>query len=272
MPGTARRLRITCGVAESPIRNAASIVPAISALAASSPPRSSSTVGCASISLAFSIFSASTRAPLPSGPIAIRLPRELRVSDLDRLGAAAIDHQRLGEHAAQRDQLVVPLDALGEAPLHEADVHLDRRVRELLAGCRARPSTAAPPPSRRPGPGSPCTSRPACGSCCRPARSPSRMVVGGAKRIAFTTAQPATPARTAGGGPPPGGRAMTPGDPAFEAPALRGFHAGYSFRGQRSDPASPWRRRRQSSLRPRRSRSARRSPTCRRGGRRRWCR
>ncbi len=65
---------MTCGVAESPIRNTASIGPAISALAASSPPRSSSSVGGPSISLALSSFSASTRVPLPSGPTASRLP------------------------------------------------------------------------------------------------------------------------------------------------------------------------------------------------------
>ena len=74
MPGTARRLRITCGVADSPIRNATSVVPAISALAASSPPISCSCVGGPSISLILSSFNASTRVPLPSGPTAIRLP------------------------------------------------------------------------------------------------------------------------------------------------------------------------------------------------------
>ena len=65
---------MTCGVAESPIKNAASIEPAMSDLAASCPPSSSSTVGGPSMSLALSIFKAKTRVPLPSGPTASRLP------------------------------------------------------------------------------------------------------------------------------------------------------------------------------------------------------
>ena len=73
-PGVARMLRITFGLAESPIRNAASMVPAASAVAASSPPMGSSTVGATSLSLAFSSASASARVPLPSGPTASRLP------------------------------------------------------------------------------------------------------------------------------------------------------------------------------------------------------
>ena len=125
-----RRLRITAGVAESPIRNAASIVPASSCLAASSPVSSSSTVGGPSISFAFSSFSASTRVPLPSGPDRQALALELR-QHLDRLRVAAVDHQRLRVDAAQRHQ-VRQVAPLGQPALHEADVDLDRRVRELV--------------------------------------------------------------------------------------------------------------------------------------------
>ena len=56
------------------------------------------------------------------------LALELR-QHLDRLGAAAVDHQRLRVHAAQRHQ-VRQVAALGQPALHETDVDPDRLVRE----------------------------------------------------------------------------------------------------------------------------------------------
>ena len=67
------------GVADRAFLAAASMVPAMSAFDASSPPSSTSVVGAASISLALRIFSASTRVPLPSGPLEVT-SRSARIS------------------------------------------------------------------------------------------------------------------------------------------------------------------------------------------------